>query len=139
MFFVAMRYRAASLFSLFLHGKNRGTWEQKREETWFKILLKNFCNGNWKKVFRMSFREVVVLLAPRIIENGTSFKKAIPVKKRVRPLETGNRKFVPMHCENVCYWEINRCQNLKRFLLCIEEIMYLYQISRFSSCHLIHH
>ena len=134
-----MRYRAAAIFSLFLHGKNQGTWEQKREETLFKILLENFCNGNWKKVSRMSSREVVVLLAPRIIENDTSFRKAIPVEKRVRSLETGNRKFILMHCENVCYWEIKRCQNLKRFLLCIEEIMYLHQISRFSSCHLTRH
>ena len=53
MYFVAMRYRAAALFPLFLHGKERDTWEQKREDTWFKDLLENFCNGNWKKDFRM--------------------------------------------------------------------------------------
>ena len=29
MFFVAMRYRAAALFPLFLHGKERSMWEQK--------------------------------------------------------------------------------------------------------------
>ena len=51
MFFVAMRYRAVAIFPLFLHGKERGMWEQKREETWFKDLLKDFCNGNWKKDF----------------------------------------------------------------------------------------
>ena len=87
-----MRYKAAALFSLFLHEKNRGTREQKREERLFKILIKHFCNGNWKKVSRMSFREVVVLLAPRIIENDTSFRKATPVEKRVGlwRLETGN-------------------------------------------------
>ena len=53
MFFVAMRDRAAALFPLFLHGKERGMWEQKREDTWFKDLLEDFCNGNWKKDFRM--------------------------------------------------------------------------------------
>ena len=39
---VAMRYRAAALFPLFLHGKEHGMWEQKREETWFKNLLQDF-------------------------------------------------------------------------------------------------
>ena len=41
-------------------------WEQKREEAWLKDLLEDFCNGNWKKDFRMSgesFRELVALLA----------------------------------------------------------------------------
>ena len=69
MFFVAVRYRAAALFPLFLHGKERGMWEQKRVETWFKDLLEDLSNGNWKKDFQMfgeSFRELVVLLAPRI-------------------------------------------------------------------------
>ena len=86
MFFVAMRYRAATLFPLFLHRKERGMWEQKREETWFKDVLEDFCNGNWKKDFRMSgksFRELVALRAPRISKNDTSFRKAIPVEKRV--------------------------------------------------------
>ena len=136
MFFCSHEIQSSSSFLFILACKKSRYVGTKN---WFKILLENVCNGNWKKVFRMSFREVVVLLAPRIIENDTSFRKAIPVEKRVRPLETGNRKFIPMHCENVCYWEINHCQNLKRFLLCIEEIMYLYQISRFSSCHLTRH
>ena len=55
MFFVAMRYRAAALFLLFLHGKDRGMSERKREGTWFKDLLEDFYNGNWKKDFRMSW------------------------------------------------------------------------------------
>ena len=71
-----MRYRAAALFPLFLHGKERGMWSQKREETWFKDLLEGFCNGNWKKGFRMSgesFRELVALLAPRISKSHRDF------------------------------------------------------------------
>ena len=86
MFFVAMRYGAAAFFPLFLHGKERGMREQKREKTWFKDLLEDFCNGNPKKDFGMSgesFRELVALLAPRISKNDTSFRKAIPVQKRV--------------------------------------------------------
>ena len=97
MFVVAMRYRAAALFPLFLHGKERGMWEQKRKETWFKDLLKEFCNGTWKKDFRKfgeSFRELVALLATRISKNYTSFRKTIPVEKRVAVglwrLSTGN-------------------------------------------------
>ena len=97
MFFVARRYRAAALFPLLLHGKVQGMWEQKREATWFKDLLQDFRNGNWKKDFRMSgesFRELVALLAPRISKNDTSFKKSIPVKKHVAVglwrLVTGN-------------------------------------------------
>ena len=82
MCFVAMRYRAAFLFHLFLHGKERGMWKQKREDTWFKDLLEDFFDGNWKKDFRMSgesFRELV----PGISKNDTSFRKVIPVEKRV--------------------------------------------------------
>ena len=41
-----MRYREAALFPLFLHGTEQGMWEQKGEETWFKDLLEDFCNGN---------------------------------------------------------------------------------------------
>ena len=77
-FFVAMRYRASALFFLFLHGKEWGMWKQKREETWFKDLLEGFCDGKWKKDFRMSgesFHELVALLAPRISKNGTSCRK----------------------------------------------------------------
>ena len=82
-----MRYRAVALFPLFLHGKEQGMWDQKREETWFKDLFEDFCNGNWKKVFQMSgesFRELVAQLAPRISKNDTSFRKPIiPIKIRV--------------------------------------------------------
>ena len=86
MFFVAMRYGAAAFFPLFLHGKERGMREQKKEKTWFKDLLEDLCNGNSKKDFGMSgesFHELVALLAPRISKNDTSFRKAIPVQKRV--------------------------------------------------------
>ena len=92
-----MRYREAALFPLFLHGTEQGMWEQKGEETWFKDLLEDFCNGNWKKDFRMfgkSFRELVALLALRISKKDTSFRKEIPVEKRVAvglwSLATGN-------------------------------------------------
>ena len=89
-----MRYREAALFPLFLHGAEQGMWEQKGEETWFKDLLEDFCNGNWKKDFRTSFRELVALLAPRISKKDTSFRKEIAVEKRVSVglwrLATGN-------------------------------------------------
>ena len=89
MFFCSHEIQSSSSFLFILACKKSRYVGTKN---WFKILLENVCNGNWKKVFRMSFREVVVLLAPRIIENDTSFRKAIPVEKRVGlwRLETGN-------------------------------------------------
>ena len=55
---------------------------------------------NGRKTFR-SFRQLVALLAPRISKTGTSFRKAIPVEKRVavsiwRQLPTArcSRKFL---------------------------------------------
>ena len=84
--FCSHEIRSSSFFPLFLHGKERGIREQKKEKTWFKDLLEDFCNGNSKKDFGMSgesFHELVALLAPRISKNDTSFRKAIPVQKRV--------------------------------------------------------
>ena len=84
MFFVAMIYWAPALFSLFLH--KRRLWEQKRDETWLKDLIKNFYNIHLKKDFRMSgksFRELVALLAPRATKNNISFRKAISAEKRI--------------------------------------------------------
>ena len=91
--------------SLFLNsatGKpKRGIWQWKRQELWFDEMSQKRSNNSyqkyWKTGFRMTgktFKKLVNLVSPNLSKEDTTFRKSIPVQKRMATalwmLSTGN-------------------------------------------------
>ena len=80
--------------SLFLNsttGKAKcGIWQWKRQELWFDEMWQKRSNNSyqkyWKTDFRMTgklFKKLVNLVYPNLSKEDTTFRKSIPVQKRV--------------------------------------------------------
>ena len=66
----------------------RPCWSYPKEEYWFQDMWDNRCVANyqgnrWKQDFRMNgetFEKLVIILAPQLRKEDTSFRRAIPIE-----------------------------------------------------------
>ena len=78
---------------------------------------------NGRTTFK-SFRQLLALLAPRICEIGASFRKAIPVQKRV--VVSIWRQFPTVRCSSKFLWQLSAISSLTLTSFCF--IFSLYSV-----------